>query len=156
MTGRLGLHGREKPEFGDEALVVRGELTADAGREGIADQLALEQPRRVPPPAVALREPREGAAGHELPGGLGDHVIVGRGAPAAERGQVLLVPADLPHGERVALEQVATPGQSSSRRRIQARLIRRTPSSMPLVQCTPDRNGFSCHHDRSWSATRSA
>ena len=49
----------------------------------------------------------------------------------------------------------ATPGQSSSRRRIQARLISRMPSSMPLVQCTPDRKGFSRHQERSWSATRS-
>ncbi len=49
-----------------------------------------------------------------------------------------------------------TGGQSSSRRRIQAKLIRRMPISMPLVQCTPDRNGLSCHHERSWAATRSA
>ena len=50
----------------------------------------------------------------------------------------------------------ATPGQSSRSRRIQARLIRRMPISMPLVQCTPDRKGFSRHQERSWSATRSA
>ncbi len=30
------------------------------------------------------------------------------------------------------------------------------PASIPLVQCTPDRNGFSRHQDRSWSATHSA
>src|SRR5262245_14813684 len=34
-----------------------------------------------------------------------------------------------------------TPGQLSSSLRIQARLISRTPTSMPLVQFTPDRNG---------------
>ena len=50
----------------------------------------------------------------------------------------------------------ATPGQPSSSRRIQAKLISRTPSSMPLVQLTPDRNGFSRHQERSWSATRCA
>ena len=61
--------------------------------------------RGLAPPALALREPGEGAAGHELPGGLGNHVVVGRGAPAGERGQVLLMPADLPQGERVMLEQ---------------------------------------------------
>ena len=51
-------------------------------------------------------EPREGAAGHQLPGRLGDHVVVGRRTAAGERGEVLLVPADLPQGERVPLEQV--------------------------------------------------
>ena len=30
MTARPRLDGREKPQFGDEALVVRGELTTDA------------------------------------------------------------------------------------------------------------------------------
>ena len=55
---------------------------------------------------VALGEPREGAAGHELTGCFGDHVIVGRRAPAGECGEVLLVPADLPQRERVVLEQV--------------------------------------------------
>ena len=156
-AGRLGLHRREQPEFGDEALVVRGELAADTGREGVAEQLALEQTRGLPPPASALREPREGAAGHELPGRLGDDVVVGRRAPAPERGQVLLVPADLLDRELVvARTGPLTPGQSSSRRRIQARLIRRMPTSMPLVQCTPDRNGFSRHQERSWSATRRA
>ena len=46
----------------------------------------------------------------------------------------------------------ATPGQLSSRRRIQARLISRVPTSIPLVQCTPDRKGFSRYQDRSWPA----
>ena len=38
----------------------------------------FEQPRGRAPPAVTLREPREGAASHQLPGRLGDHVVVGR------------------------------------------------------------------------------
>ena len=50
----------------------------------------------------------------------------------------------------------AAPGHSSSSRRIQAKLISRTPSSMPLVQLTPDRKGLAAHQDRSWSPTRSA
>src|SRR5262249_18777755 len=56
--------------------------------------------------ALALAEPREGATGHELPGRLGDDVVVRRGAAAPEGGEILLVPADLLHGQRVALEQV--------------------------------------------------
>ncbi len=51
------------------------------------------------------REPREGAAGHELPGRLGDDVVVGGRAPAPERGEVLLMPADLPNRQLVLLEQ---------------------------------------------------
>ena len=43
----------------------------------------------------------------------------------------------------------ATPGHPFSRRRIQAKLIRRMPSSIPLVQLTPDRNGLDSHQDRS-------
>ena len=39
MAARLGLHGCEKTQLSDEALVVRGELTADARWEGITDQL---------------------------------------------------------------------------------------------------------------------
>ena len=35
-----------------------------------------------------------------------------------------------------------TPGQSSSSRRIHTQLVSRTPSSIPLVQWMPDRNGF--------------
>ena len=146
---RLGLDGGEQPELGDEAVVVGGQLAADARRERVAVQLALEQARGLLPPARALRKPREGAAGHELAGGLGDHVVVGRRAPAAERGEVLLVPVDLPYREVVVLEQVRAPGQPSSRRLIQTKLIRRIPISIPLVQFTPDRNGFSRHHDRS-------
>ena len=98
------------------------------------EELAFEQERRLAPPAFALRKPRKGAASNKLPGCLGDYVIISRRAPAGERGQVLLVPADLRQCEGVMLEKSATPGQSSRRRRIQARLIRRMPSSMPFVQ----------------------
>jgi hypothetical protein len=37
-------------------------------------------------------------------------VAAGRRAPAGKRGEVLLEPADLPQGERVALEQVGRAG----------------------------------------------
>ena len=52
MTARLGLDGRDQPEFGDEALVIRGELPADTGRERIADELSFEQERGLAPPAA--------------------------------------------------------------------------------------------------------
>ena len=55
MTARLGLDGREEPELGDEALVVRGELPADTRREGVADELSFQQERGLAPPALALR-----------------------------------------------------------------------------------------------------
>ena len=106
MTARLSFNGGDEPEFGNEALVVRGKLPADTRGEGITDQLSFQQERGLAPPSLALAKPREGAARRQQPGGFGDHVVVGRGAPAGERGEVLLVPADLPHGERVALEQV--------------------------------------------------
>ena len=54
---------------------------------------------------AALCEPVEGERRHELAGRLGDHVVVGRRPPAAERRQVALVPPDLGDGILVALEQ---------------------------------------------------
>ncbi len=68
-------------------------------------QLVVEQPAGVVPPAAALGEPRERAAGHQLPGGFGDHVVVGRRAPAAEGGEEPLVPVDLVGGDDVLLEE---------------------------------------------------
>ena len=47
-------------------------------------------------------------------------------------------------------------GQSARRRRIQVQLTSRMPSSIPLVQWIPDRNGFSCHQARRWEPARSA
>ncbi len=105
-----GLHRRDQGQFGDEGVVVGGELTADARRERVAEQFTLEEARRAPPPASAFREPAERAAGHELPGRLGDDVVVGRRAAAAEAGQVLLVPADLLDGQAVLLEQAGRAG----------------------------------------------
>src|SRR5262249_18729885 len=92
---RVGLDGGDKPQLGDEALVARGELAADARGERVADQLLLQQARGLAPPALAIAEPREGATGHELPGRLGDDVVVRRGAAAPEGGEILLVPAYL-------------------------------------------------------------
>ena len=152
MTARLGLDGGDEPEFGDEALVIRGELAADTGRERVADELSFQQERGPAPPSLALAEPRERAARHQLPGGFGDHVVVGRGAPAGERGEVLLVPADLPDGERVALEQVryarpvspagagSRPGLSGgSRARCRWSSARRTGTGSPATRSADDR-----------------
>jgi hypothetical protein len=116
-VGCRGLDGRQQPEFRVEALVAGGKLTADARRERVAVQFALEQARGLPPPAAALRKPREGAASHELSGRLGDDVVVAD-EPGPERGEVLLMPADLPHRQLVMLEQAGDAGPVSSRRRI--------------------------------------
>src|ERR1700721_596928 len=79
-----------------------------AATRNTARPLAEARPRA--PPALASRKPREGTAGHELPGRLGDHVIVSRGAAAGKRGEVLLMPPDLLQGKRVVVEQEPYPG----------------------------------------------
>ena len=71
-------------------------------------------------------------------------------------GQPLLVVVELPQEGRVALEQRPGPGQPSSSRRIHTQDSSRMPSSMPLVQWTPDRNGLAAHQERSWAAAASA
>ena len=110
MTGRSGLNRGQQPELRDEALVIRGELPADARGEGVAQQLALQQSRGFPPPAPAFAEPREGAARHQLSRRFGDDVVVRRRAPALEPVQVPLVPADLLHREPIVLEQAGHAG----------------------------------------------
>src|SRR5205823_3586199 len=110
MAARLGLHGCEKTQLSDEALVVRGELTADARWEGITDQLTLEELSGLMPPPLAFREPWEGTAGHQSPGRLRDHVVISRRAAAGKRGEIQLVPVDLPDSEGVAFEQIGHPG----------------------------------------------
>ena len=45
------------------------------------------------------------------------------------------------------------PVQPCSSRRIHTQDSSRTPSSIPLVQWMPDRNGFAAHQERSWVAT---
>ena len=74
--GCLGLNGREQAELRDETLVVGREFAADARRKRVANQLILKQPGRLAPPAVALGEPRKGAARHQQSGGLGDDMVV--------------------------------------------------------------------------------
>ena len=48
------------------------------------------------------------------------------------------------------------PAQPSSSRRIHTHDSSRTPSSIPLVQWMPDRNGLAAHQERSWAATACA
>src|SRR5215472_13041512 len=78
VAAGLGLSGGEESELRDETLVARGELAADARGESVADQLTFEEIAGPPAPALALAEPREGAAGHQLPGRFGDDVVVRR------------------------------------------------------------------------------
>ena len=87
----------EHPELEDEPVVVRRQLTVDPGGEGVVRERRAQQRRGLAPPPLALGEPRERAARRELPGRLGDQVVVRRRSAALERGEVLLVPADLPH-----------------------------------------------------------
>ena len=110
MAGGLTLGGGDQAELGDEAMVVGGELAVQAARKGVALQLALENRPGGAGPAAALREPWEGTAGDELPGGLGDHVVVGGRADAAEGGQVLLMAVELARSLRVPLEELLGPG----------------------------------------------
>ncbi len=85
-----------RPSSSDEAVVVGGQLAVQAAsRRCCAPARAASSAAAVPPPARRLGEPGERAAGRELPGRLGDDVVVGRGTAAAEGGQALLVPVDL-------------------------------------------------------------
>ena len=101
---RLG--SREDAKFEDEPVVVRGELAVDARRERVVAQRFLQLRGGPAPPPDGVGEPGERAGGRELPGGLGDQVVVSRRPPALERGQVLLVPANLVQRQVVTLEEV--------------------------------------------------
>ena len=144
--------GGHEPELGDEAVVVGGQLAVDAAGEGVGGQLPFAaRGGRVAAPPLALGEPREGAG--RRPAGrrprrstwlLADEPRLRKAA------RYSLVPPDLAQRPRGCPRTGRpTPGQSSSSRRTHAQLISRTPSSIPLVQWTPERNGFAAHHDRS-------
>ena len=147
----------EEPELRHEAVVVGGELAVDPGRERVVRQLALKQ--RAASPAASARSPGTTGTRSWRPAAR---------PPRRSRGCSPTSPwlsnaARYSWCQRICRsasslcsKRSATGGQSSSSRLIQAKLISRTPSSMPLVQLTPDRNGFSRHQDRSCSATRSA
>ena len=61
------------------------------------------------------------------------------------------MPPNLGQGVIVLLEQLRSPGHPSSSLRAHAQAIRRSPSSIPLVQWTPDKKGFLAHHERKCS-----
>ena len=82
MTGRVRLESGVQAELGDEAVVVGRELAVHTGRERVGVEFLLQQGCRVGPPARALAEPGERAGADELPGRLGDHVVVRRRATA--------------------------------------------------------------------------
>ncbi len=48
------------------------------------------------------------------------------------------------------------PGHASRRRRAHTQVMRRSPTSIPLVQCTPDKKGFLAHQERRCDAALSA
>ena len=105
----------------DEAVVVGGQLAVQPAGEGVRGELALEQRGGVrAATARDLGEPGKAQRGGEPPGRLGDDVVVGRGAVAAEGREVLLVPARSGAGRPGrARRGRPTSGQSSSSRRIQ-------------------------------------
>ncbi len=78
MVTGVTLSGCQQAELGDECVVLRGLLAVEAAREGIAIEFVSQQRRRCHAPLRARLEPIERAAGDELPGRLGDHVVVGR------------------------------------------------------------------------------
>ena len=88
-------------------------------------------------PSTTLREPGKCAAGDELAGASAMRWLLAEEPRLRIAGQVPLMPKSWLTARLVVLEEVGDPGPASSRRRIQAQLIRRSPSSMPLVQLTP-------------------
>ena len=142
MTGRVRLESGVQAELGDEAVVVGRELAVEPGREGVGGELPLQQGCRVGPPARALANQGNAQAATSWPAASAMTWLLADEPRLSERGQVLLVPADLAQRESLCSNRSATSGQSSSSRRIQVQLISRRPISIPLVQCTPDRNGF--------------
>ncbi len=90
-----GLDRRDRDELGDEAVVVGGQLAVHAVRVGVGQEVAGQSGSGVVAPRVGLGVPGEGAGRDQASGFLGDGVVVGRGAMAAEGREVLLVPPDL-------------------------------------------------------------
>ncbi len=97
------------------------------------------------------------SGGGGQPGPLRDQVVVGGRAGAVERAQVAAVAVRAVRWNAgFSSNSAGVPGQSASRARIQVQASRRSPTSMPLTQWTPCRNGFCSHHERSWRAARAA
>lgn len=101
----VGLGQRGQAQLQYESVVFGGQLAVEAGEERVAPQVPLKGSQRTGPPTRGRGEPVERAGRGELPGGLGDDVIVRRGAPAGEGGQPALVVPDLVQRHRVVLEQ---------------------------------------------------
>ena len=157
VAGRVGLGGGDEAELGDEAVVVGGQLAVDPAGEGVGGQLPLELPdarrlarrrsrrttgRRRRRPAGRRPRRRRGCWPRSRGCGRRRGTAGATRSGAARRG--------CPRRGRRTL------AQSSSSRRTHAQALSRTPSSMPLVQCTPDRNGFAVHQERSCRSTASA
>ena len=132
----LAFDRRAKEQLEHEDMVAARQFPIrDRSRTSAAGPRG-EAPPGILPPACGLGEVRKRAAGRELAGRLGD-VVVGRGPVAAQAGQVFLVMMQLTHEVRVLFEQrrdVRPPRQEAPHPDPGSS---RTPSSMPLVQCTP-------------------
>ena len=135
-------------ELGDESVILRGLLTVEAAREGVA----------------GAARPRAGDAALTRHFSLSSNqskAQLATSCPAASAITWLL--ADEPRllkaarycwcqytcsrASTFASNSAAAPCQPSRRRRIHTQEMSRSPSSMPLVQWMPERKGFSAHHD---------
>ena len=110
MAGQLALQGGGQAELEHEAVVFGGQLAVQAAGERLPHELAPERGGGRLTPGAALREPGERAAGRELPGHLGEEVVVGRRPVTRQPGQPLLVVMELLQEGAVALEQRPGPG----------------------------------------------
>jgi hypothetical protein len=110
VPGRLALERGCQPQLEHESVVLGGQLPVEAVGEGLAGQLAAEPAGSRPPPGLTLGEPGKCAGGGELPGLLGQDVVVGRRPLAGQGGQPLLVVVQLLEEHPVAFEQRPGPG----------------------------------------------
>jgi len=150
MTARPRLDGGGEPEFGDEGTAYP-RRSSRRKREGKRVRISSRSSRERTWLAIASlsRKPRERAARHtSCPGGLGSQWLLAE-EHRWERGEVLMVPADLRTGERVrARTGPLTPGQSGQRRRSRPGLQANTELDAAGPRQAGDRKGY--------PATRSA
>src|SRR5215469_15845348 len=137
-------------------MILAGLLTAEPIGKDLALGLDFEPGNGGAAPPAAWGKPGEGAGADIKAEELRQKMVVGRGAMAAQRGEILLMAEDLVAsearvleafgGSRPATEKAAGPGEADQG----------SATSMPLDQWIPVRNGFACHHERSCAAASSA
>ncbi len=124
-------------------MIVAGLLAAEPLGKDLAPGFRLEFAHGGQSPGPTMREPGEGAGANIKAQELGQQVIVCRGAVAAELREILQVAKDLIAEPRSdSSKQSPTPDQPASRRRAQAKLTRRSATSMPLDQADPGQKGI--------------